>query len=50
MAITVCRSTRSIGRHHVFVRQAFAQPLDDYDQAELVRIIDRISPGIPGNT
>jgi DNA-binding MarR family transcriptional regulator len=34
--------------HHEFLRQAFAQALDDDDLADLARIMDRISTTIPG--
>ena len=34
--------------HHEFVRQAFAEALDDDDLADLARIMDRIGASIPG--
>jgi DNA-binding MarR family transcriptional regulator len=34
-------------RHHEFLRQAFAEALDDEDLADLARIMDRIGTSIP---
>jgi len=33
--------------HHTFLRQTFAEALDDEDLADLARIMDRISASIP---
>jgi DNA-binding MarR family transcriptional regulator len=42
--------TKARHSHHQFVRQAFAEALDDDDLDDLARILDRIGAAIPGST
>jgi DNA-binding MarR family transcriptional regulator len=41
---------RARQRHHEFLRQTFAEALDDEDLADLARIMDRIGTSIPERT